>query len=163
MVLSPLFAILWLKINQTKYNPSLSFKFSSGILLAGLGFLALVAGSYYLNHNSKIHLAWIVLAFLLHTVGELCISPIGLSAVTTLSPKKWVGALMGCWFLGTAFSQYIGALIAKLTTLTATTGTGKYHEIYINVFNYIGKTAIAISILVFAGIMLVNLFRKKFN
>ena len=159
LLLSPLFARLWMLLNQAKRSPSLPSKFATGILLAGAGFLALVMGSHYLNTFNKIHLNWVVLAYLLHTLGELCISPIGLSAVTTLSPKKWVGMLMGCWFLATAFSEYLGALIAQLTA-HAPASTQMHHTVYINVFSQIGWIGVIVSLIVFICAPLIKKMTK---
>ena len=88
-----------------------------GILQAGLGFGALVLGTTMPDEAGKVALIWLVLAYLLHTTGELCLSPVGLSAVTKLSVQKVVGVMMGTWFLATAYSELVAAQLAKFAAM----------------------------------------------
>ena len=96
--IAPLFALLWIALAKRNMEPSTPIKFSIGIVLVGLGFLALVYG---MNSSEGLQtgVIWIVLIYLLHTLGELCLSPVGLSSVTKLSPQRIVGFMMGMWFL----------------------------------------------------------------
>lgn len=112
IMLAPVFAKLWQWLAKQGYCPSTPMKFSLGLLQVGLGFLALVAGLYFADGHEQVALGWLVLAYLLHTTGELCISPIGLSMITKLSAPKIVGLMMGLWFLGSAIAEYIAALLA---------------------------------------------------
>ena len=81
----------------------------------GLGFGALYLGALSADERGLVALGWLFVGYLLHTTGELCLSPVGLSMVTKLAPDRIVGWVMGCWFLSTAFAQYIAGLIAMLT------------------------------------------------
>ncbi|NMH66637.1 peptide MFS transporter [Shewanella salipaludis] len=112
ILLAPLFAKTWQWLIARGRAPSTPMKFSLGLLQVGLGFAALVAGLHFANGNQQVALGWLVLAYLLHTSGELCISPIGLSMITKLSPPRLVGLMMGLWFLGSAIAEYIAALLA---------------------------------------------------
>ena len=90
----------------------------------GLGFGALYLGTIGAGDDGKSPLIWLVLAYMLHTTGELCLSPIGLSMITKLSPKRIVALMMGTWFLATAYAQYLAALIAKLTSIDHSASQG---------------------------------------
>ena len=112
--IAPLFALLWIALAKRNMEPSTPIKFSIGIVLVGLGFLALVYG---MNSSEGLQtgVIWIVLIYLLHTLGELCLSPVGLSSVTKLSPQRIVGFMMGMWFFASAAGNYVASLIAKGT------------------------------------------------
>lgn len=111
------FARLWVWLNKRKLNPNTSYKFAYAIILVGLGFGALVLGGKLSGETGKVASYWLVLAYLLHTCGELSLSPIGLSVVTKLSPGKIVGFMMGVWFLATASSEFIAAKISDMASL----------------------------------------------
>ena len=112
--LAPFFAMLWIALAKRGMEPSTSLKFSIGIIFVGLGFLVLVFG---MQSSSGIQtgVIWIILIYLLHTIGELCLSPVGLSSVTKLSPQRIVGMMMGMWFLASAAGNYVASLIARGT------------------------------------------------
>ena len=112
--IAPLFALLWVSLAKRNMEPSTPIKFSIGIVLVGLGFLALVYGMN-LSEGLQTGVIWIVLIYLLHTLGELCLSPVGLSSVTKLSPQRIVGFMMGMWFFASAAGNYVASLIAKGT------------------------------------------------
>tara|TARA_R110000822_G_scaffold159476_3_gene299151 strand:- start:10006 stop:11535 length:1530 start_codon:yes stop_codon:yes gene_type:complete len=122
MLLAPLFASLWTTLSKRKCEPNTPVKFSLGIIQAGLGFGALVLGASFPNETGQVAAIWLVLAYLLHTTGELCLSPVGLSAVTKLSVPRIVGLMMGTWFLATAYSEFVAAQIAKLAAIDVTVG-----------------------------------------
>ena len=112
--IAPLFALLWIALANRNMEPSTPIKFSIGIVLVGLGFLALVYGMNA-SEGLQTGVIWIVLIYLLHTLGELCLSPVGLSSVTKLSPQRIVGFMMGMWFFASAAGNYVASLIAKGT------------------------------------------------
>ena len=112
--IAPLFALLWIALAKRGMEPSTPIKFSVGIVLVGLGFLALVFGMNT-SEGLQTGVLWIVLIYLLHTLGELCLSPVGLSSVTKLSPQRIVGFMMGMWFFASAAGNYVAGLIAKAT------------------------------------------------
>jgi POT family proton-dependent oligopeptide transporter len=122
ILLAPLFAWLWLRLARAQREPSTPTKFTLGMLQLGLGFAALFVGASTADQRGLVSLGWLLLGYLLHTTGELCLSPVGLSMVTRLSPHRITGWVMGCWFLSTAYAQYIAGLIAMLTGVTAEGG-----------------------------------------
>jgi proton-dependent oligopeptide transporter, POT family len=122
ITLAPLFAWLWVWLARRRLEPSTPVKFSLGIMQAGLGFGALVLGASFPDEAGKVSVLWLVLAYLLHTTGELSLSPVGLSAVTKLSVPRVVGLMMGAWFLATAYSEYLAARIAKLASIETPAG-----------------------------------------
>ena len=79
----------------------------------GLGFLVMYAGSRGLDQSQKAWPTWLIATYLVHTVGELCLSPVGLSAVTKLAPQRFVGQMMGMWFLSTALGNLVAGLFAS--------------------------------------------------
>ncbi len=101
-IFAPVFAWIWVALSKRKRNPNAAIKFGLGIVLVGLGFGVLVFGGSLSPDEAKVPMIWLVLAYMLHTFGELCLSPVGLSYVTKLSPGKIVGFMMGVWFLATA-------------------------------------------------------------
>jgi POT family proton-dependent oligopeptide transporter len=117
MTVAPFFAWLWIALGKRGWEPSTPVKFALGIAQAGLGFGALVVGAQFPDATGKVAIIWIVLAYLLHTTGELCLSPVGLSAVTKLAVPKVVGVMMGAWFLATAYAELVAAQISKLAAI----------------------------------------------
>ena len=112
--IAPLFAMLWIALAKRNMEPSTPIKFSIGIIFVGLGFLALVYGMRS-SQGLQTGVFWIILIYLLHTLGELCLSPVGLSSVTKLSPQRIVGFMMGMWFFASAAGNYVAGLIARAT------------------------------------------------
>jgi len=122
VVCAPLFAGLWIWLSRRGWEPSTPVKFALGIIQAGLGFGAMVVGAQYLGEDGKVAAMWLMLAYFLHTTGELCLSPVGLSAVTKLSIKRVVGVSMGTWFLATALSETVATRIGKMASIDSTVG-----------------------------------------
>jgi proton-dependent oligopeptide transporter, POT family len=119
---APLFAWLWVFLGRRGLEPSTPVKFALGIAQAGLGFGALVIGASSPNEAGLVAGYWMVLAYLLHTTGELCLSPVGLSAVTKLAVPSVVGVMMGAWFLATAYSEFVAVQLAKLAAIETVDG-----------------------------------------
>jgi POT family proton-dependent oligopeptide transporter len=119
---APLFAWLWTFLGRRGLEPSTPVKFALGIAQAGLGFGALVIGAATPNEAGLVAGYWLVLAYLLHTTGELCLSPVGLSAVTKLAVPSVVGVMMGAWFLATAYSEFVAVQLAKLAAIDTVNG-----------------------------------------
>ncbi len=117
MLLAIPFATLWIWLSKHNLEPTTPVKFGLGIIQAGLGFGALVLGAQFPDQSGKVAMIWLILAYLLHTTGELCLSPVGLSAVTKLSIGRVVGVSMGTWFLATALSETVATRIGKLAAI----------------------------------------------
>lgn len=109
LLLAPIFSVLWLKLG--KANPSSPVKFTFGLVFLGLGFLLLVPAAY-LTAQGRVSPFWLVALYLIHTLGELCLSPVGLSTVTKLAPKQLVGLMMGLWFLGSSLGNFCSGWLA---------------------------------------------------
>ncbi len=122
MLLAIPFAALWTWLAKVNFEPNTPVKFGLGILQAGLGFGALVFGAQFPDQTGHIGMIWLVLAYLLHTTGELCLSPVGLSAVTKLSIGNVVGVSMGTWFLATALSETVATRIGKMAAIDVSEG-----------------------------------------
>lgn len=116
------FAALWVWLEKYRLNPNIPIKFALGIIQAGLGFGVLVFGAQFPDEAGKISLWWLVLAYLIHTTGELCLSPVGLSAVTKLAIHRVVGLSMGVWFLATALSETLAMRLGKLAAIDTHSG-----------------------------------------
>ena len=109
------FTALWGFLAKRGREPSTPTKFVFGLAQLGAGFGALWYGAQHADSRGMVGMAWLLLAYLLHTTGELCLSPVGLSMVNKLSPKRMVATMLGAWYLATAFSQYLAGIIAQLT------------------------------------------------
>ncbi|MCB9765262.1 MAG: peptide MFS transporter [Alphaproteobacteria bacterium] len=115
MLFGLVFSMLWVGLGKLNLDPPIPVKFGLGLLQLGLGFGALWYGCSLADERGMVGMGWLVLGYLLHTTGELCLSPVGLSMVTKLAPGRIVSMVMGAWFLATAFSAYLAGLIAMLT------------------------------------------------
>ena len=117
VVLSPLFAWLWPWLDRRGLNPSKPAKMAIGLVVAGLAFFPLVMAARSAAGGELASVWWLVLAYFILEIGEMCLSPIGLSAVTQLSISKVVGVMMGAFWLATAYSEVIAAQLGKLASL----------------------------------------------
>jgi POT family proton-dependent oligopeptide transporter len=151
------FTALWSWLAARRAEPSTPVKFALGLVQLGLGFGALWLGAETADARGMVGASWLLLGYLLHTTGELCISPIGLSMMTRLSPARIVSTVMGGWFMATAFSQYLAGLIAQLTGVHSESGaaqvipdpTATLH-LYGDVFGQIAVSAVVAALVCFA-------------
>ncbi len=151
IVLGPLFAALWVWLAKKDMEPSAPFKFGLGVIQLGLGFLLLVWGAKSAGSDLT-PVVFIFLIYLLHTTGELCLSPVGLSAMTRLSVPKMVGLIMGAWFLASGAGNFAAAQIAKLTA-SGGGGEGQVLEVY----SKVGWIAVAVGV----GLIVLSPLVKK--
>ena len=113
IALAPVFGWLWVALARRKREPSIPVKVFLGLLLLGVGFLVMAWASLYVSEGgSGVSPMWLVVTYFVHTFGELCLSPVGLSSVTKLAPKRLVGQMMGTWFMGAALGNLIAGLVA---------------------------------------------------
>jgi POT family proton-dependent oligopeptide transporter len=112
IIFAPMFAALWVRLAQRNLDPSVPVKFAFGLLLLALGFVVMAGAAVVVAGGSKVMPTWLTLTYLLHTFGELCLSPVGLSSVTKLAPRKYVGQMMGIWFLATSLGNLMAGLLA---------------------------------------------------
>jgi proton-dependent oligopeptide transporter, POT family len=112
VLFAPFFAWLWVALGRRNLDPSAPLKFGFGLILLGVGFLVMVfAAEVVLATGSDVAPTWLLLAYLLHTFGELCLAPVGLSNITKLAPERFSGQMMGTWFLGLALGNLFAGLI----------------------------------------------------
>jgi POT family proton-dependent oligopeptide transporter len=109
ILLAPVFGVIW--VSLAARAPSIPAKFGLGLLLLGVGFAVMAWGSIYASESSPVGLGWLVSTYFLHTLGELCLSPVGLSSVTKLSPPKLTGQMMGIWFMGAALGNLMAGIL----------------------------------------------------
>jgi POT family proton-dependent oligopeptide transporter len=135
IALAPLFGWLWIQLGPKE--PSVPAKFVLGLVFVGAGFVALMPAAAVAASGAKVSPLWLTGTYLLHTIGELCLSPVGLSAMTKLAPAKVVGVIMGVWFLAASVGNYIGGRLA-----------GFYESMPLDtLFGYVGAFAIAAGLL----------------
>jgi POT family proton-dependent oligopeptide transporter len=109
-VLAPLFAWIWARLGSRQ--PSTPVKFAIGLLGVGIGFVILVPAARQAALGVRVSPGWLTATYIVHTIGELCLSPVGLSAMTKLAPARIVSLMMGVWFLGASVGNYIGGNLA---------------------------------------------------
>lgn len=109
---APVFAWLWIRLRRRQ--PSSPAKFALGLLFVGLGFLVMIAASTAAEGGAKVSPNWLIATYFLHVIGEMCLSPVGLSTVTKLAPARVTGLMMGVWFLASAVGNYLGGRVAGL-------------------------------------------------
>lgn len=152
ITLAPLFAWLWVKLSRSGFEPSTPAKFGLAILQIGLGFAILVFGASLAGDDGKVAVIWLVLMYLFHTTGELCLSPVGLSMVTKLSVARVAGMMMGVWFLSSAFASYAGGLIAGAMAIEVVEGEAVDKlaslAVYTEVFDKLALAAIVFGVFV---------------
>ena len=110
ILLAPVVGSLWVWLGSR--NPSMATKFGMGLVLLGVGFLVMMWGSTFLAEG-RIGMQWLVVTYFFHTVGELALSPVGLSSITKLSPGRLVGQMMGMWFMGAAIGNLVAGLVTR--------------------------------------------------
>ncbi|MFA5939248.1 MAG: oligopeptide:H+ symporter [Sinimarinibacterium sp.] len=138
VALAPLFAWLWPWLERRGLNPSTPLKMAIGLAVAGVSFLPLIAAAQIAGTGAMASVWWLVLAYLLLEIGEVCLSPIGLSAVTQLSVARVVGVMMGAFWLATAYSEVLAAQFGKLASIEIPEGAvldmaeaaGKYESLF---------------------------------
>ncbi|MGE3249565.1 MAG: peptide MFS transporter [Hyphomonadaceae bacterium] len=150
LLLAPVFSALWALLEKVRRDPNDTLKFGLALIQVGLGFFVLVYGAQFADENYRVPLIFLALAYLLHTTGELCLSPVGLSMVTKMSAAAVVSTMMAVWFLSSAWAQWIGGIIAQLTATETVAGqvldpAGALRT-YVEVFQTIGIVAVVIGI-----------------
>ncbi len=132
--LAPLFSWVWEKLAKTKYNPTGPQKFAIGLILLGLGFVPMVIGAANVGGNSlqKASMIFLTLAYLLHTMGELSLSPVGLSYVNKLSPKRLLGIMFGIWFFASAMGNKLaGSFSSYMEKIAEESSMADFFEILV--------------------------------
>jgi len=156
VLLAPLFAMLWQTLARRNREPSTPMKFGLAVVQVGLGFLVLVWGAQSVGINVPTPVIFIFLIYLLHTTGELCLSPVGLSAMNRLSPAHMASLIMGTWFFASAAGNFAAGLIAAATGAEGVSAdAGK--QVVLGVYSTVGWYAVAIGI----GVMVISPLVRK--
>ena len=148
VLLAPLFAGLWTWMGRRNIEPSAPAKFGFAMVQLGLGFLVLKWGADASGMENMTPVIFVFLIYLLHTTGELCLSPVGLSAMNRLAPAHMASLIMGTWFFASATGNFAAGLIAAATGSEAASGEGAAKATVLDVYWTIGLYAIGIGILV---------------
>ncbi|MBX3562521.1 MAG: peptide MFS transporter [Sphingomonas sp.] len=157
VLLAPLFAMLWIGLGRRGLEPSAPAKFGLGMIQLGAGFLVLVAGAYAYGLGVPTPIIFIFLIYLLHTTGELCLSPVGLSAMNRLAPSHMASIIMGTWFFASATGNFVAGLIAAATGAEGLENEAAGKEIVLSVYSTVGWVAIGVGV----GVFLISPIIKK--
>ena len=161
VLLAPLFSMMWNGMARKGIEPTIPIKFGIALMGVGLGFLFLVWGASFAGPDFKVGLWWLAGLYLIHSIAELCISPVGLSMITKLSIARIVGMMMGVWFLSIAVAQYVAGLVAQVASVETVGGQVTNLQVslntYVGVFTTIGWVAIVIG-----GILLLLAWPLKY-
>ncbi len=163
LIFAPVFAAIWTFLGARGKDPNPVIKFGLALIQVGAGFLLLQWGSTFADGAFKLPLIFLVLMYMLHTTGELCMSPVGLSQMTKLSPASVVSFMMAVWFMAVAIAQWVGGKIAGLAATETVGGQvldpGAALAASLKVFNIIGLVSVVIGI----GFLLLSPVLKKWS
>ena len=147
VLLAPVFAFVWQTLARKGKEPSTPLKFGLAIIQVGLGFLVLVWGAESVGVNVPTPVVFIFLIYLLHTTGELCLSPVGLSAMNRLAPSHMASLIMGTWFFASATGNFAAGLIASATGAEGV-GEEAGKQVVLGVYSTVGWYAVGIGVAV---------------
>jgi POT family proton-dependent oligopeptide transporter len=148
ILLAPLFAWLWTTLGRKGMEPSAPAKFGLGMVQLGAGFLVLVAGVYATGLEVPTPVIFIFLIYLLHTTGELCLSPVGLSAMNRLAPAHMASLIMGTWFFASATGNFAAGVIAAASGAEGLEGEAAGKEVVLDVYTTVGWVAVGVGVAV---------------
>ena len=150
VLFAPVMAAMWTKLASLGREPSIPVKFGIALMGVGAGFLFLVFGSRFVGPDFKVGIWWLAGLYLIHSLAELCISPVGLSMITKLSIARIVGLMMGVWFLSISVAQYFAGMIAQVASVETVGGQVTNLKVsldtYNGVFTLIAEWAIGLGI-----------------
>jgi proton-dependent oligopeptide transporter, POT family len=152
VIFGPVVSFLWLALAKRGWEPSIQVKFALALMLVGLGFVALAASGGTADAAFRVSLWWLVLTYFLHTVAELCISPVGLSMITKLSIARIVGMMMGVWFLSISVGEYLAGAAAQAAAVQTVGGQVTNPELSLH--TYLGTFMTGGELTIGAGVLL---------
>ena len=152
---APIVSWLWLTLAKKGWEPSIQIKFGMALILVGLGFVALASSGHFANGEFRVSLWWLVLTYFLHSIAELCISPVGLSMITKLSIARVVGMMMGVWFLSISVAEYFAGAIAQAAAVQTVGGQVTNPELSLH--TYLGSFQTGGISTIVAGVVLLAL------
>ena len=151
VTLAPVMSVLWTALAKRGLEPSIPVKFGIALIGVGAGFLFLVLGAGFAGPNFQVGIWWLAGLYLIHSVAELCISPVGLSMITKLSIARIVGLMMGVWFLSISCAQYVAGIVAQFASVDTVGGEVTNLKVsldtYVSVFTTISYWAIGLGVL----------------
>src|SRR4051794_20527662 len=150
VLFAPVMSILWTSLARRNREPSIPVKFGIALMGVGAGFLFLVWGTMYVGADYKVGLWWLAGLYVIHSLAELCISPVGLSMITKLSIARVVGLMMGVWFLSISVAQYVAGVVAQFASVETVGGQVTNLKVsldtYVGVFVTISEVAIVLGV-----------------
>jgi POT family proton-dependent oligopeptide transporter len=155
VILAPLMSILWSRLARRGLEPSIPVKFGLALMGVGAGFLFLVFGSQFAGSDFKVGLGWLAGLYIIHSVAELMISPVGLSMITKLSIARIVGLMMGVWFLSISVAQYFAGAVAQVASVE--TVGGQVTNLKVSLATYTHTFTIIAWVAIAAGVALLLL------
>jgi POT family proton-dependent oligopeptide transporter len=161
VILAPIFSLIWNVLAKRGLEPPIPVKFGLALIGVGAGFLFLVWGASFAGPDYQVGLAWLAGLYLIHSVAELCISPVGLSMITKLSIARIVGMMMGVWFLSISVAQYVAGVVAQGASV-ATVG-GQVTNLKVSLATYLSQfTSIGWFAIIAGAVLLVIAFPLKY-
>jgi POT family proton-dependent oligopeptide transporter len=137
VVFAPIMAAMWTKLAAAGKEPSIPVKFGLALIGVGAGFLFLVWGGQFAGPDFKVAVWWLAGLYLIHSVAELCISPVGLSMITKLSIARIVGLMMGVWFLSISVAQYVAGVVAQVASVETVGGQVTNLKVSLDTYNQV--------------------------
>ena len=161
VLLAPLFSMMWTRLAARGLEPGIPVKFGIALIGVGFGFLFLVFGTRFAGPDYKVALWWLAGLYLIHSMAELCISPVGLSMITKLSIARIVGMMMGVWFLSISVAQYVGGIVAQVASVE--TVGGEVTNLSVSLATYAGvfQTIGIASAIIGAALLAISPFLKR--
>jgi POT family proton-dependent oligopeptide transporter len=152
VIFAPIMSWLWITLAKRNWEPSIQVKFGVALLLVGLGFVVLAQSGSTADATFRVSLWWLVLTYFLHSIAELCISPVGLSMITKLSIARVVGMMMGVWFLSISIGEYLAGAAAQAASVQTVGGEVTNPELALHTYMRIFMTGGVLTMI--AGVVL---------
>jgi len=152
VIFAPILSWLWIRLAKRGWEPSIQVKFGIALILVGLGFVVLAWSGNTANEAFRVSLWWLVLTYFLHSIAELCISPVGLSMITKLSIARVVGMMMGVWFLSISIGEYLAGAAAQAASVQTVGGEVTNPELALHTYMHIFMTGGELTMI--AGVVL---------
>lgn len=161
VIFAPVMAWLWASLAKRGLEPSIPVKFAIALMGVGLGFLFLVWGGQFAGPDFKVALGWLAGLYLIHSLAELCISPVGLSMITKLSIARIVGLMMGLWFLSISVAQYVAGVVAQVASVETVGGQVTNLKVSLDTYNGVFWTIGLVSVGIGIVLLLLSPVLKK--
>jgi proton-dependent oligopeptide transporter, POT family len=155
VILAPLMSGLWGWLAKRNLEPPIPVKFAIALMLVGCGFLFLVFGTSFHDADYRVGLWWLAGLYVIHSIAELCISPVGLSMIAKLSIARGVGMMMGVWFLSISVAQYVAGVVAQFASVE--TVGGQVTNLQVSLQTYAATFTTVAWVAIIAGLVLLAL------